>query len=103
MGLKKGTTNNPNGRPAGKPNKVTGEMKVWLSGLLDKNRNQMEKDLKRLEPKERLMILERFMQYTIPKQQAMAAQIDFGSLSDEQLDVIIDALTKDLNNEENSD
>jgi len=102
MGLKKGQKNNPNGRPAGTPNKITVEMKTWLSGLVDKNRRQMEKDLKQLQPRERLLILEKLLQYTVPKMQTTTAQIDFGRLSDEQLDTIINELTKDIDNE-NSD
>ena len=46
--MEKGKTNNPNGRPKGKPNKVTQEVRAWLSTVIDKNRKQMEKDLKAL-------------------------------------------------------
>ena len=99
MAQKKGQTGNPNGRPVGTPNRVTTEMKTWLSGLIDKNRRQIEKDLKKLEPKDRLMILERLMQYTVPKMQAVTAQIDLNTLSDEQLNILINELTKDLENE----
>jgi uncharacterized protein (UPF0305 family) len=96
MGLKKGQTGNPNGRPKGVQNKVTREVKGWLSGLIDKNRKQIEKDLKALEPKDRLLIIEKFMQYTIPKMQSVQAQIDFSRLSDEQLDNVINELAKGL-------
>jgi uncharacterized protein (UPF0305 family) len=99
MGLKKGQTGNPAGRPKGTPNKVTIEMKTWLSGLIEKNRRQMERDLKQLEPKERLIILEKLMQYTVPKMQSVTSQIDYSRLSDEQLDTVINELTKDLDND----
>lgn len=99
MAQKKGQTGNPNGRPKGTPNKVTIEMKTWLAGLIDKNRRQIEKDLKKLEPKDRLVILERLMQYTVPKMQAVTAQIDLNNLTNEQLDVVISELTKNLNDE----
>jgi len=62
------------GRVSGTPNKVTSEMKTWLSGLIDKNRRQIERDLKLLEPKDRLLILERLMQYAIPKQQSISIE-----------------------------
>ncbi len=97
--MEKGKTNNPNGRPKGTPNKITADMRGWLTAVIDKNRKQMEKDLKRLEPKDRLQILEKLMQYVIPKQQAVSADIDFGRLTDEQLDAVIDQLTKDIGNE----
>ena len=63
----KGHTNNPNGRPKGTPNKITAELRVWISEVIDENREQMKADLKTLEPKERLQILERLIQYVIPK------------------------------------
>lgn len=97
--MEKGKTNNPNGRPKGTPNKITADMRDWLSAVIDKNRKQMEKDLKRLEPKDRLQILEKMMQYVIPKQQAVSAEIDFNRLSDEQLDAVIDKLTKSIEDE----
>ena len=96
---RKSRTNNPNGRPKGTPNKITTDMRGWLTAVIDKNRKQMEKDLKRLEPKDRLQILEKLMQYVIPKQQAVSADIDFGRLTDEQLDAVIDQLTKDIGDE----
>lgn len=99
MGLKKGTTNNPNGRPKGKPNKATSDMRTFLSELLGKNKLQIERDLKKLEPKDRLMILERFMQYTTPKMQSMEAKIDLNRLSEEQLEDVIYELTKEIDNE----
>ena len=97
--MEKGKTNNPNGRPKGTPNRITADMRDWLSAVIDKNRKQMEKDLKRLEPKDRLQILEKMMQYVIPKQQAVSAEIDFNRLSDEQLDAVIDKLTKSIEDE----
>ena len=62
------------GRTAGTPNKVTGTVKEWIASLIDKNREQMELDLAQLEPKDRLLILERLMQYVVPKQQAVGIE-----------------------------
>lgn len=55
------------GRAKGTPNKISVTTKEWLAYLIDKNRLQMERDLKQLQPKERLVILEKLMQYVIPK------------------------------------
>lgn len=82
------------GRQKGTPNKITASVKDWLSGLIDKNRKQIEKDIKQLEPKERLQVLEKLMQYVIPKQQAVSADVNIERLSDEQLDSLIEELTR---------
>jgi uncharacterized protein (UPF0305 family) len=92
----KGKTNNPNGRPKGKPNKITQDVRQWLSTVIDKNRRQIEKDLKTLEPKDRLQMLEKLMQYVIPKQQAVKAEVDLSALTDEQLDTIINKISEGL-------
>ena len=84
------------GRQKGTPNKVTASIKDWLSELIDNNRKQVERDVKQLEPKERLQVLEKLMQYVIPKQQAVSAKVDFEKLTDEQLDTLVSELTKDI-------
>ena len=97
MGRVKGTPKT-GGRAKGTPNKVTASVKDWLSGLIDKNRKQIEKDLKQLEPKERLQVLEKLMQYVVPKQQAVSADVNIDRLSDEQLDSLIEELTREVGN-----
>ena len=74
MSRKKGTPKT-GGRKKGTCNKVTGTLKDFVAKLIDDNREQMQKDLKALSPKDRLLIIERFMQYTIPKQQAITADV----------------------------
>lgn len=75
MARQKGTPKT-GGRKAGTPNKVTGTLKEFIADLIDSNREQIEKDLKRLAPKDRLHILEKFVQYVIPKTQSMQADIN---------------------------
>jgi hypothetical protein len=90
MGLRKGQTNNPKGRPAGKPNRTTTEIKSILTGFIGNNIENLQRDLDSLEPKDRLSILERLMKYIIPAQREEITDLE--RLSDEQLDKIIETL-----------
>ena len=63
----KGKTNNPNGRPKGKPNRITADLREYLKQLLNDNLDQFSKDFEQLEPKDRLIIMERLLGYILPK------------------------------------
>lgn len=84
------------GRAAGTPNKVSGTLKEWLTSLIDKNRAQIEKDLQDLEPKERLQMMEKLMQYVISKQAAQQVKLDFDNMTDEQLEQLVNEITKEV-------
>lgn len=98
MGLPKGRTNNPKGRPK-KPNKITTQTRVWLQNLIDANREQLELDLKSLEPKDRWNIIERLMQYTTPKMQSIDASVQFDRLSEDHINTIVSELLKSIHND----
>lgn len=91
VGRPKGQTKT-GGRQAGTPNKVTKNLREWINQLVDDNRLQIERDLKELDPKDRLQILEKLMSYVLPKLQSIDQKIDFDQISDEQLDEIIKKL-----------
>lgn len=84
------------GRVKGTPNKVTYSLKEWITSLIDRQRPQIEKDLQDLEPKERLQMIEKLMQYVIPKQAAQQVKLDFDSLTDEQLEQLVNDITKEV-------
>ena len=62
------------GRAKGTPNKATSTVKEWLSQLLDTNRKQIEKDLKSMEPEERVKIFAQLLNFIVPKQQSVSVE-----------------------------
>lgn len=92
VGRPKGTPKT-GGRKRGTPNKVTQDLREWVSSLIDRNRLQVENDLKNLEPKDRLQILEKLMSYVLPKLQSVDQKINFDQLTDEQIDHIINNIS----------
>jgi len=88
----KGVTNNPNGRPKGSPNKATADLRQWITNFIDDNREQIQKDWKALEPKDRIVLFEKMLKYALPTLQAMQLDTDFDRLSDADLDRLIKGL-----------
>lgn len=85
------------GRGKGTPNKSTRETRDWIQKLIDKNRSQVERDLKKLDPIERLKIIEKLLNYVVPK--ATNVNIDFSNLTETDLDKVIIELTKSIEDE----
>lgn len=71
------------GRQAGTPNKITGSLKGFITDLLNENREQIKEDLKAMRPKERIAAYLNMMQYVLPKQQAVSADVSPDLLSRE--------------------
>ena len=74
--MKKGETNNPNGRPAGVPNKITKELRSALKAAVSDELEALPGLLAGLEPKERLELLVKLLPYTLPKIESQAATHD---------------------------
>ena len=75
MGLPKGKTNNKAGRPVGSTNKDVKELRCFISEFVDNNLSTIQNDFDQLEPKDRLMFIERLFQYTLPKLQAQSIEV----------------------------
>ena len=91
MGLKKGQTNNPLGRPKGKPNKVTVELREVIQGVLNEEMtpSKLRNTLKQLDPERRLAYLIKLTDFVLPKLKQTDLNLDIESLSEQQLDLII--------------
>lgn len=97
MGLKKGMTNNPNGRKPGTPNKATKDLRQWINRFIDSQTEQIQKDWQQLEPKDRIVMFERLLKYALPTLQATSLTTDLEKLSDEDLDRIVNEILKSSN------
>jgi hypothetical protein len=76
MGLHKGQTNNPAGKPIGAKNKIGSELRVMISDFLENNFHRVQQDFEELTPKDRAKVYCDLLQYSLPKLQALAAQIE---------------------------
>lgn len=85
----KGITNNPNGRPKGKPNRTTTELREMITTLFESKYEDFTNALDELEAKDKVDAYIKIMSFVIPK---MGAKIDFSSLSEAELDGIISKL-----------
>lgn len=84
------------GRPPGVPNKVTTLNKIIINELLDDYQKSglMSEDFLALEPRDRMAMAERLMQYVMPKMQSTS--IDFKA---EETTVTIEQKLKELADE----
>jgi hypothetical protein len=95
MGLKKGQTNNLNGRPKGAKGRVSRDLKQWISDFLTNQVDKIEKDWETLEPKDRIAAFQQLLKYTIPTLQAVNNRINWQALSENDIDTILNKLIND--------
>jgi len=74
MGLHKGHTNNPNGRPLGRPNKATRATKDWIVALIEENKELIREDLKNMDSTSRVRAVFSLLNFITPKQQSISIE-----------------------------
>ena len=69
MAFKKGISGNPTGRPIGATNNIRTVIKEQIEAILTSKFTtvQIEQDIATLEPKDRLMMYMKLLEYSIPK------------------------------------
>lgn len=92
MAQRKGQTGNPNGRPKGSPNKATKDLRQWINGFIESQTDQIQQDWQQLEPKDRIVLFEKLLKYSLPTLQATNLTTDLEKLSDEDLDRIVNEI-----------
>lgn len=85
------------GRVAGTPNKVTGKTRELIANLMAEyaNSGKMLSDFYVLEPKERITIAEKLMQYSIPKMQSTTLEVENAADAGLTLEVRLAQLAED--------
>jgi hypothetical protein len=100
MGLPKGKTNNPKGRPQG-PNKITAELRQRIKLFLEGQFETIECDFKTLAPDRRVVLFERYLKFVLPQLQSSSVDLNIDRMSDEELAQIINRLkNKNVNDKE---
>lgn len=90
--MEKGKTNNPNGRPKGSKNKVEKPLRLWVQNFIEGKTKDLEKAWNDLEPKDKFIMFEKLLAYSLPKPQTIDLNMNLESLKEEDIDRIFDRL-----------
>ena len=97
MGLKKGQTNNSNGRPTGSINKLCKPLRQSITEFLENNFAEVVSEWSKLEGKDKLNFYRDLLKFAVPTLQATEFKADFDKMTEEQLDRVINELTNIAN------
>lgn len=92
MPFEEGVSGNPNGRPEGAINKSSIRIKEAFQQLLEGSLKTLEKDLKALEPKDRLNFIKDLSEYILPKLARIDSNINANITTEKQVFKIGDTI-----------
>jgi len=90
MPFEKGVSVNTLGRPMGARGK--NNLREFITDFLEENTDRIKKDFELLEPKDRIVLFEKLLKYSLPTLQATSLSTNLDKLSDIELDTIIEGL-----------
>lgn len=90
MPFKKGISGNTLGRPIGARGK--NNLREFITEFLEENTERIKKDFELLEPKDRIVLFEKLLKYSLPTLQATTLSTNLDKLSNNELDTIIKEL-----------
>jgi hypothetical protein len=96
MPFKAGKTGNPKGRPKGKGNKVTRELRVLLATFMDQEFDGITETFKALPARDRVKVFVDLLPYAIPRLGNVEFKSDIDKLSPEDIDILAEAIIKKI-------
>jgi len=90
MPFKKGISGNNLGRPMGAKGK--NNLREFITEFLEENTERIKKDFELLEPKDRIVLFEKLLKYSLPTLQATTLSTNLDKLTETELDIIIEEL-----------
>ena len=94
MPFKNGESGNQAGRPTGSQNKNVARLRDWVTDFLEENKERVKEDWLLLEPKDRIILFEKLLKYSLPTLQATTLSTEFDNMSEADLDKIINELKR---------
>lgn len=84
------------GRQKGSLNRLSTDLKQEITDFLNSNFDEVKKEWKQLEGRDKLNFYKDLIKYSIPAMQATSLETDFSKLTNEQLDYILTNLIKKI-------
>lgn len=100
MAFKKGQSGNPSGKPKGTKNKTSELLRGKISQFIEMEFKAIQKDFKKLSPKDRAKLFIDLVPFVVPKLQSVSMDLNLEKLTEDQLDQIINELKSRANEQQ---